>query len=106
MQALAAFLVPFLTAIATFLGQYFTKKAAVSAAMIAGVVAVTATFYAAIQALINGIAVTIGDSDFVMLWWSIWPTNGATCISAILGADVAAFLWRYQKKMIETIAQL
>lgn len=106
MQLLAAFLVPFFTAIATFLAQYFTRKAAVSVAMVAAVAAVTAGFYAGVQALLQGIAAGINDPDIVMIWWSVWPTNGATCISACVGADVAGFLWRYQKKMIETIAAL
>lgn len=106
MHALAAFLVPFFTSLATFLAQYFTKKAAVSVAMVSGVVAVTAAFYAVIQGLIQGIGATVPNSDFVMIFWAVWPTNGAACISAILGAQVAGFVWRYQKKMIETIAQL
>lgn len=106
MQALALFLVPFFTSLASLLAQYFTRKAAVATALVGGVVAITAAFYAAIQALMTGLQVGVANSDFLMVWWSIWPTNGATCISAALGADVAAFAWRYQKRLMETIATI
>lgn len=104
MQLLAGFLIPIFTGLFTWLAQYFTKRAAVTTAVVAAVGVITGAFYSLVQGLLNGIGATITDSQFLMVWWAVWPSNGATCLAACFGADIAGFLWRYQKRTIEMIA--
>lgn len=104
MGFLASFLTTTFGSFFGWLTQWFTKKTASTIALVAAVVALTSAFYATTQSLLGGIASTISDSGFLMVWWSVWPENGIACITACFAADLAGFFWRYQKRLVEIVA--
>lgn len=96
MPIFAAFLFNVFSALFGFLATYFTKRIALGAASVAMVLAVTVTFYTLIKSLVAGIMGNITNEWLLMGIYACIPGNFETCLTAVLVADTAAFLYRYQ----------
>jgi magnesium-transporting ATPase (P-type) len=87
-----------------FLATYFTKKVTYGAAVVTTVLAVTATFYIAIQGLVHTLAYTITDEWLLVGFFSVLPGNAVTCITAMFFAEIAGFIYRHQLYTINAVA--
>lgn len=105
MGAMAVWLASSVSAAFSFLSAQLGAKAALYIAVGTVSLAITAALYATIQGLVVGLTSTVSNEAFRMAFYSIWPSNAATCISACLGADVAVFIYRYKVGLVESIAK-
>jgi len=96
MPFLAAFFFNAFSALFGFLATYLTKRLALGAAAVAMVLAVTVAFYATIRSLVQGVMGLVTNEYLLMGIYACIPSNFETCLTAILLADIAAFLYRYQ----------
>ncbi|BBO20874.1 MAG: hypothetical protein HKUEN07_03760 [Rhodocyclaceae bacterium] len=105
MATLAAWLASLVSAAFGFLSAQIGAKAALYVAVAAVSLTITAALYATIQGLVAGLVSTVTNEAFRMAFYSIWPSNATTCISACLGADVAVFIYRYKVGIVEAMAK-
>lgn len=105
MTTLAAWLASVVSAAFGFLSARIGAKAALYIAVAAVSLTITAALYATIQSLVTGLIMTVSNEAFRMAFFSIWPSNAFTCISACLGVDVAVFIYRYKVGIIEAMAR-
>ncbi len=104
MSFLAQFLLGFFGSIFSFFVQTVTKRAAFGLAVSATLLVVTVSFYTAIKLLLNGIFVAVSNEWFLMVFFSILPSNFSTCLTVMLSADVAGFLYRHQLMTIKAVS--
>lgn len=105
MGTLAAWLSGLVSAAFGYLSAQIGAKAALYLAVAAVSLTITGALYATIQALVVGLMSTVSNEAFRMAFYSLWPSNAATCISACLGADVAVFIYRYKVGIVEAMAK-
>jgi hypothetical protein len=104
MPALAAFLASTFGSLFAFLLKHFTQRVAVAATLGAAVLSVSLVFYIAIQALVSGVMRTVDNEFFLMGFYALWPENASLCISACIGAEVAAFIYRHKIRLIQMVS--
>ncbi len=104
MPFLATFLAPLLRFVFDFALNRLSQKIWVFAAL-AGVFSVlTLTFYLAVKALVVGVTYTITNQYTLMIFYSIWPSNAETCITAIFACDIAAWTYKYSRDLLKLYA--
>lgn len=83
-----------------FFAKYFTKKIALGLAFIALLIAITAAFVATIEALFLSIyyfaPVELNSAMSMFL-----PSNFKVCISAIIGAKLALWVYTWNVKVLQ-----
>lgn len=104
MPAIGAWLVSVFGGLFAWLSTWLGAKAALSLAIVAVSLSITGAFFIAIKALVVGVMSYITYEPFLMVFYALWPANAETCIAACLGADVAAFLYRYKLGLIQAIS--
>lgn len=110
MALLAAFLGNAFAGLITLLASWLGKKVAVSAALIAVYTAGLGTLWAAIKLLVGGLTVLL-PSDGLGYWMlmgmnMVLPDNWEVCAAAMLSADAAVFLYRFnQTRIVGAAAQ-
>ena len=83
-----------------FLAQHVTKKLAITLAVIAGIATLTATFYTAVTAAMVAISFTTPYWITVAMSWVI-PPQFTTLVSIYIGANVTAWVYVWQVKIIQ-----
>lgn len=104
MSLFAQFLASVFGGLFSFFAQYFTKKVAVLTTVMATMTAITAAFYLAIKALIQGLMVPINNEWLLMGFYAFWPNNAELCLSACFAAEIAAFIYRMHMDTVRTVA--
>jgi hypothetical protein len=97
--ALAAWFGSAFIALATFLGGFLTKRIALAVAGIAALGLAFTTFYAAITALLVGVAIPFPAVD--PLYNCFLPTNIKACLSIILSARVLRWVYDWSNTVIQ-----
>jgi hypothetical protein len=98
MPAIAALLGGIVVSLIGFFAKWMTKRIAVIAAAVVALTAVTATFVGVIEGLIAGISYTAPDFSGVFL---ILPNNFSACISAMIAARVAYWVYAWNTAIIQ-----
>lgn len=104
MPILAAWLLPFFSSAFSLVAAWFGKKVALYAVLSSIFLGLTVAFYAAIKLLLAGVAGQITDPWWLMAFYSCLPDNFATCITAMISADILAFFYRYQVNALKILA--
>ncbi|MBS0370814.1 MAG: DUF5455 family protein [Proteobacteria bacterium] len=106
MPLLATLLTNLFGALAGWLAQFVGKKLAVALSAVATLGALTATFYGAMSALLNGVAAQIPDMPGAQIgMWVACPANLPACYAAILSCDTTVALYRWSMKNLGYIVQ-
>lgn len=105
MSRFAEFLGSVFAGLFGFFATWLGKKVALGGAVAATLLGVTVAFYVAVNGLLSTVMVLIPNDTLVMVFHSLLPSNFATCITAILTTDVAAFLYSHQLMTIKAVAQ-
>lgn len=85
--------------------SWLTARTALFVTVAAVSLSLTLALFAAIKALVAGVAVAVPYEPFVMGFYACWPSNAETCIAACFGADVAVFIYRYKVGLVEALAK-
>lgn len=97
MNFLAGFLMSAFNALLVYLSNRFTKTIGM-AIFTAGVLSTLAVgFYVLLKGLVAGISYSITNEWVLMGMGILWPSNAEACITAILTAELAAYVFRYKK---------
>lgn len=99
MSVLGAFLIGLSTDLINFFLRFFTKKVAIGLVAVSILAALTATFYAALEAVASGLSVVTPDAIQVAASWII-PTNTSACIAAVGAARLARFAYDWQTYIV------
>jgi hypothetical protein len=86
-------------AIASFFGEFMTKKIAMVAAAVTALTAIMATFKVAIDAALNAITAITPTGAF-LFGLGLLPSNTTACITAILTAQTASIIYIYWRNII------
>lgn len=97
---LASVLGGMFTAIAVWLSQYLTKRLAFVAAGVALIIGLTATLFAALQALLVGIALSV-PTEFAQGISMVLPSNFGTCIAIMVSARMLKFAYDWNVRVIQ-----
>ena len=95
MPLLAALFGGLFVGIVEFFAKFVTKRVAITLVAIGVLAAITATFYAAINAAIAGVTVVTPSSVQIGASW-IMPTNANECLAAIIAGHVARWFYYQQ----------
>lgn len=84
---------------------YVTKRVAVVAAAVATVATITTAFYAACAALVVGVMSGFPGGVYALLGvWLVVPDNAGLCVAAIVAADAAVALYRFNIGSVKVAA--
>lgn len=97
---LAGILGGLFASLVAWFASFMTKRLAITAAAVVSILAVTATFYAALEALLSGI-VASAPPHFGQAVGLVWPSNASACLAAILSAYVLRWVYDWQVKIIQ-----
>lgn len=99
MPIFAALMGAWFNSLAVFFAFFLARKVAIVAAAILFLVALTAGFVAAMQALITGVIVAAPDWLAIGASWFV-PSNVDECIAAIAGAHTLRWTYDWQVKVV------
>lgn len=99
MPFLASFLMSAFNALLVYLSQRFTKKIGMALFSIGVISSLAIAFYTLIKGLVVGITYSITNEWILMGMGILWPPNAEPCITAILTADIAAYVFRFKKSV-------
>lgn len=103
MGKMATFFASVFSGLFTLFSSWVGKKIAFGGAVTATLLAVTVAFYLAINGLLATVMVLIPNQTLLMMFHSLLPSNFATCMTAVLTTDVAAFLYSHQLMTIKAV---
>ena len=98
MPAVAAVLGAIVVSLITFFAKWMTKRIAVIAAAVVAIVAITGTFVGVIEGILAGITYAAPDFSGVFL---ILPGNFSACVSAIISARIAYWVYAWNTAIIQ-----
>lgn len=90
--------------VAGFFTSWMANKTIFATSTVAGFLALTATFVAAIHALASALSASV-PSWAVGLGYLI-PNNAALCFSTLVSARLARWVYDYHKEVLKTAAQV
>lgn len=97
---LAGVIAAIFTAIFTWVLKFFTKRVAIVVAAVGVIAAVTATFFAAINALFA--TIIVASPDWVGVAASmVIPSNASACLAAIVSAYVLKWAYAWNVRIIQ-----
>ena len=99
MGALATFFAALIGGLASFFGEWVSRKALLIILAVSVLTGITAALVAAINAAIALAAVAIPDTVFIAASWVV-PSNASTCIGAIVAGHVAKWIYDTQYKVL------
>lgn len=82
-----------------FFAKWMTRRVAIAAAVVSAFLVLTTAFYAAIYALVAGIAV-VAPPYFSQACGLMLPSNTYGCLSAILATYVARWVYDLQLRVL------
>jgi len=100
MGALAGFIGSIFSGFIGWLSAYLGKRLAVTLAVVAAFTAATATFWAAAEALVFGLAVSVPADVVTVASWIV-PPNLAVCIGALLSARLVRFAYDWNVRVLQ-----
>jgi len=83
----------------TFIAQLLTKRLALVTVAVGIIATVTAGFYAAIQALISGIAVSV-PAEITQYAGIVCPDNAPGCAAAVISAHFLRWAYDWHVKIV------
>lgn len=98
-----AFLASLLGSLAGFFGQWMTKKAAMGAAALASLAALTVGFWAALKGLMLGVLVVA--PGFCELSWLV-PDNTAACFAVMVSATIIRAVYNWHVENIKVLSYI
>lgn len=99
MQFLAQFLLQAVNALLTYLASRFTKKIGMAIFTITVVVTLSLSLFLLLKSLVFGLEYFITDKYVLMVMTALWPSNAEACVTAILTADLAVYIFRFKRKI-------
>jgi Family of unknown function (DUF5455) len=97
---LAGILGGLFTAVFGFLLKFFTKRFALFAAAVVGLLALFGVFLGAITGLMNGLSYVV-PSEWILYSGYVLPANFKPCITALLSAHVARYVFSWNVKILQ-----
>lgn len=98
-----AFLASLLGSLAGFFGQWMTKKAAVGAAALSALAALTLGFWVALKGLMAGVLVVA--PSFCEMSWLI-PSNAAACVAVAVSATIVRAVYDWHVENIKVLSYI
>jgi hypothetical protein len=95
MGALATFLAGLVGGLASFFGQWVSRKALLIILAVTVITGITVALVAAINAAMALAAVAVPDVVFIAASWVV-PSNASTCIGAIVAGHAARWVYDTQ----------
>jgi Family of unknown function (DUF5455) len=95
MGALATFIGGLVGGLASFFGEWISRKALLVIVAVTVLTAITAALVAAINAAITLATVAVPETVFIAASWVV-PENASTCIGAIVAGHVARWIYDTQ----------
>ncbi len=83
-----------------FFAAFMSKQIAVRVAAISALVTVTSVFVLSIESMIQSISVSVPVELTIAATW-VWPSNGTACISVILAAHAARWVYDWNTRVIQ-----
>lgn len=99
MASLASWFLGLFGSLVAWFLQYFTKKAAITAAAVSAFVSITIAFGTTINGLLAGIQY-VSTSPYVVYAGLVIPSNAAYCGGAMVGAHLARWAYDAQIKVL------
>lgn len=96
---MAAWIGTLFASLAGFFAQWFTKKTVTATAAVAGSLALTAAFVAALHGLQNQLSASV-PSWVIGLGYFV-PDNAALCFSAVVSAKIARWIYDYHMSVLK-----
>lgn len=97
MNFLASFLSSIFTSLLSYFSTRFAKSVAATLLMVTIVTSLAAGLYTFLRSLTSGIAASITNEWVLMGMGMIWPSNAEACITAILSAELAVYIYQFKK---------
>lgn len=89
-----------LASLVSFFALYFTKKLAIIGAVLTALLVLTLAFIAAIEALLS--AAQVAAPPALSSAFFVLPSNFSACMAAIISAKVLAWVYHWNKGIIQT----
>jgi len=83
-----------------FLLKYLTKRFALFAAFVVGLLALFGVFFAVISGLMSGLSYVV-PSEWTMYSGFVLPSNTNPCITAIVTAHVARYVFSWNTRIMQ-----
>lgn len=99
MSALGIFLIGLSTDLVNFFLRFFTKKVALSLVAVSVLAALTASFYAGLEALTSSLTVVTPTAIQIAASWIV-PSNTSVCLAAVGAARLARFAYDWQSFIV------
>ncbi|MCE5180454.1 MAG: minor coat protein [Betaproteobacteria bacterium] len=96
---MAAWFLGLFTSLTGWIVAYFTKRAAITAAAIAGFISITLAFGMTINSFIAGIQYA-ATSPLASTAGMVIPSNASYCLGAIIGGSLARWAYDGQVKIL------
>lgn len=107
MNILGGLLVGIFSGLTDFFVRFVTKKTALGAAAVTVFSGLTLALFASIGALLQGIvAVFPTDSAILMGLWVAIPDNTQAVVSAVIAADTAVALYRWNVENLRLLSYI
>lgn len=100
MALLASFIGGLLSTLIDWLAKYFTKRLAVTVAIVAAFTSLTAAMWAGLQALVSGIVVAMPSEIGTVASW-IAPGNLTECLAAVATAKFLRFVYDAKVRVLD-----
>ena len=100
-----SFLGTFFANLISFFAKFFTKRIAIALAVITALIALTVSFIAAIELLLAGV-VAVSPPELSIGIGLLLPSNFSACLGAIISAEVLAWIYRWNIKLVQLKAGL
>lgn len=104
MRFLSQFFVEFFASIVGFFVKRFSAKVALATGYAATLLTMTLTFYGIIRGLILALSSSITNEWLLMGFYAIWPGNAELCISTIITASFAGYMFRHYRSALFLIS--
>lgn len=97
---LASVLGSLFSGVVVWAAQFLTKRLAIVAAAVAVVIALTVTFFTALQALVTGLGLVL-PAEVLQGAALLLPSNTDTCLTAMMTARTARYAYDWNIKIIQ-----
>ncbi|MBY0345742.1 MAG: minor coat protein [Neisseriaceae bacterium] len=104
MPLLASFLITAFIEVLKFLSTRFAAKTALTLSYVASLGTITLTLYVTIKGLIIALTGYITNEWILIGFYVVWPSNAELCISSLITANFAAFMFRHYSTTLRLVA--
>lgn len=104
MPFLAGFLVSAFVELLKFFSTRFAAKTALGLAYVASLGTITLALYVTIKGLILALTGSITNEWLLIGFYAVWPANAELCISSLITANFAAYMFRHYSTALRLVA--